>query len=477
MKNRLIIFVCILLMLTSFLAGCGGGSKSLLDPKKPASITVWTYYNGEQRKAFEKVVADFNNTIGQERGVYVESVSKADVETLNSQVLSAARGEPNASPLPNMFFTYVDVAYDLYQMDLLKSFNDYLSDEVMDSFVPGFLAEGRIAGNEDTYVLPVAKSSEVIAINKTFYDEFCRAVNADSRYNDVSMDNFKTWEGIVEAAEVYRQWIDDNNEQEVAESKALFGIDSVANLIYSTHRQLDLQLFTVKDRSAVVNLATGGIDRLWDIYFDPMINGGFAAFGRYRSDDLRTGGILAFLGSSTSASYINEEIVSANGRIVPIELDIMPMPVFADGRPVAIQQGAGMALIKSDEKHEAACALFAEWFTRPEQNICFARDSAYIPVTTRAINDLISQLRDKEDSNMVERMLLVSLEQISSGYEMYTPPFFTGSYDVRRTLGDTMTAKLEQAAGEAEYNPDLFKKQFVEECAAFLRARGIETIV
>ena len=477
MRQRLILLLSVVMLFSSLLVGCNRSSMSVLSPKSPTNIVVWTYYNGEQRKAFEEMVTNFNNTIGHDHGVFVESVSKADVNTLNTQVLSSARGEPNAAPLPNIFFSYVDIAYDLYKLDLLKPFNDYLSPQTMDSFVPNFLAEGRIAGNDNAYILPVAKSSEVIAINKTLFEEFANAVNANGKYGDVSMDSFKSWEGIVHASETYRKWIDDTNDQQSAEMKAMFGVDSVANLIYSVHRQLDAPLFNVKDGNAVIDFTTVGMNRLWDTYSVPMINGSFAAFGRYRSDDFRTGGILAFLGSSTSASYISEEIVDQNGHTFPIELAIMPMPVFDNGRPVAIQQGAGMALVKSNEKQEAACALFAEWFTRPEQNIRFARSSAYIPVTTQAIDELIAKLKDENSDNIVDRMLLVSLEQVSSGYEMYTPPVFTGSYQVRLSINDHLNESIEHARSSAEpIDNDELLKRYIEQCVSSLNAAGIETI-
>ena len=48
---------------------------------------------------------------------------------------------------------------------------------------------------------------------------------------------------------------------------------------------------------------------------------------------------------------------------------------------MAVQQGAGMVVTKSDEAREKAAVTFLKWFTAPEQNVRFAMSSGYLPVT------------------------------------------------------------------------------------------------
>ena len=54
-----------------FLTGCGG-KEALLDPSDPVSLTVWHYYNGTQQVAFDGLVEKFNDTVGREKGIYVQ---------------------------------------------------------------------------------------------------------------------------------------------------------------------------------------------------------------------------------------------------------------------------------------------------------------------------------------------------------------------------------------------------------------------
>ena len=64
------------------LAGCG--KKGPLDPKNPVSLTVWHYYNGSQEAAFGGLVEEFNDTVGREKGIYVQSYSQGSVSDLEA---------------------------------------------------------------------------------------------------------------------------------------------------------------------------------------------------------------------------------------------------------------------------------------------------------------------------------------------------------------------------------------------------------
>lgn len=96
--------------LTLSLAACGGSAVS--GPKntaptnaKPVSITVWTYYNGDQLETFSKLVDEFNATVGKEQNITVEASSQGSVNDLETNVLPQPRARwglqrcPISSPL------------------------------------------------------------------------------------------------------------------------------------------------------------------------------------------------------------------------------------------------------------------------------------------------------------------------------------------------------------------------------------------
>ena len=82
-------------------------------------ITVWTYYNGDQLEGFNKLVDQFNETTGREKGIRVESASQGSMSDLETNVMDAAQGKVGAAAMPNIFSAYADTAYALDQMGML----------------------------------------------------------------------------------------------------------------------------------------------------------------------------------------------------------------------------------------------------------------------------------------------------------------------------------------------------------------------
>lgn len=435
MRKILCLLCCCLL-----LPGAAGAlSLPKLSPDNPQTITLWTYYLGEQKRALDTLVAEFNATVGYERGVVVEAQAKGGVSELAEAVRASAYKEPGSDPAPDMFLAYADSAYELAREGFLKPFNLYIEPEELASFVPDFLAEGDLLGDGQTYLLPVAKSTEVLVVNTTAVDAFL----AETQAQNLSYDSFATWEGIVQLSQAYYDW----TLQETGTGCAFFGMDSVANFFHSSYQQLGESLATAQDGQGVIALSGDAFDRLWDTYMPQMASGAFAAYGRFSSDDLKTGDIVAFLGSSTSASYMQGEVVGEDGLPQPVELSVFPMPVFAGGEKVAIQQGASLALMQSTPEREYACSVFASWFTNPNRNTAFAHASSYLPVRTDALMDLMERLAAIQEPSPVELSQRVASSQVLGGYRMYASPPFQGAYETR-TLMDTLKTEAIAMAEE-----------------------------
>ena len=79
------------------LTGCG--TNSPLDPENPVSLTVWHYYNGSQQAAFDALVEEFNDTVGREKGIYVEGYSQGSVSDLESAVRDSIAGKVGAEAI------------------------------------------------------------------------------------------------------------------------------------------------------------------------------------------------------------------------------------------------------------------------------------------------------------------------------------------------------------------------------------------
>ena len=135
----------------SLFSGCAGKKSD------PVTITVWTYYNGDQLDTFNDLTEKFNDTVGKKDGITVESKSLGTAEDLEKNVLAAADGEVGASEVPNIFSAYSDTAYNMDQKDMLVDLSDYLTDKEKDEYVEEYLKEGDFSDDGSIKIFPVAE--------------------------------------------------------------------------------------------------------------------------------------------------------------------------------------------------------------------------------------------------------------------------------------------------------------------------------
>ena len=130
MKKHIRAFVSLLCAAALALgcASCGGAAQSTGKSGGTAGvthITVWTYYNGDQLESFNKLVDQFNETTGREKGIRVKSASQGSMSDLETNVMDAAQGKVGAAAMPNIFSAYADTAYALDQMGMLVDLSQY----------------------------------------------------------------------------------------------------------------------------------------------------------------------------------------------------------------------------------------------------------------------------------------------------------------------------------------------------------------
>ena len=69
---------------TAVLTACSGAEK--VKSNTPVQITMWNYYNGAQKEEMDRLVQEFNDTVGLKQKIVVESVSKGSVSELEDAV-------------------------------------------------------------------------------------------------------------------------------------------------------------------------------------------------------------------------------------------------------------------------------------------------------------------------------------------------------------------------------------------------------
>ena len=459
-------------------AGCGGSAGPEV-PAKVTNIMVWTYYNGDQLESFTSLVNQFNETVGAQKGIKVSTESQGSVNDLETSVMDSAEGKVGAAAMPNIFSAYADTAYALDQMGMVVDLAPCLTEEEKAQFVEGYLSEGGFGEDDSIKIFPVAKSTELLFLNDTDWQAFADA--ADVRYEDLA-----TMEGLTAAAEKYYNWTD---AQTAApdDGKALFGRDAMANYMLVGAQQLGDTIFAVKDGRMTVNFERDVARRLWDNYYVPFVRGWFAATGRFRSDDIKTGNVLAYVGSSSSATFFPTRVTNDANESHEISLKALPAPQFEGGEAVAVQQGAGMVVTAAKEEEVKASVEFLKWFIRAENNIAFSVGSGYLPVTRKA-NDMQEILASglTLDDNM-QQTLAVAVDTVN-GNRLYTPHAFAGGSSARKVLeyglSDLAAADREtvvqriaegQSAAEAEaefLTDEYFEAWYQDICAKLAQYEG-----
>ena len=401
----------------------------ILDPENPVTITIWHYYNGAHQAAFDKLVEEFNSTVGRDLGIYVEDYSKGSVADLETAISDSASGAIGADKMPDLFSSYTDTAFELQKKDVLADLRKYFTEEELEKYVDSYVEEGEFAGDGCLYVFPVAKSTEITMMNETDWKPFAEATGA-------SLEDFDTMEGIVKLAEMYYNWTDEKTPDIPDDGKAFYGRDSMSNYFLIGMKQLGIDLFEKKDGVVTLHADKDAVHKLWKNYYVPYVKGYFVSYGRFASDDVKTGDSLVYTGSTASSMYFPDKVELVD-ESYPIDYAICNAPVFEGGDVIRVQQGAGMAMVKSDEQKEYAGSIFLKWFTQNENNLKFGAESGYLPVCKDANKtETLDQVIAEEELQIAPKTYdcLSKIMDQFEDIEFYVSPCFDNGYSARRIL-------------------------------------------
>lgn len=422
--KKIVALVTLILLVFGMTACKANETADLLNPDKPIVVTIWHYYNGSTKEAFDSLIREFNETIGMERGIVIDAQSQGDVTQLATSVFDAANESIGAAPMPDIFASYPDNAYRVHQIKPLVYLETYFSEEELAKYRQDFLDEGRFITDNHYYIVPIAKSSETLYVNKREWEKF-----ADSHgYDD---EKLSTWEGIYDVAKRYHE----------ETGKGFFSIDANANFILVTAKQMGSELYTYsEDGTAVFNMPKEVAKRIWDYLYTPYINGYYVKTGRFSSDDAKTETVLAYTGSTAGAAYFPMTVTPSEYEEYETEPLVMPYPHYDDGEKISIQQGAGMCIAKSDSAHEYAASLFLKWFTGKEQNLKFAISTGYFPVENEALDETEMLKEVTANPAIIESIKASSV--MFRDYSLYNSKPFAGSYEMRELLENNLFGKM-----------------------------------
>ena len=127
-------------LLISVTAGCS--QKTLLDPDHPVALSFWHVYGEQADSPMNQLVADFNATVGQEKGIVVSVTNVTNTSKIGGQLKSALEGEPGAPEMPDLFSAHTSHA-GLLGAENLVDWNEWFSEKELKEYVPEFVDSGK----------------------------------------------------------------------------------------------------------------------------------------------------------------------------------------------------------------------------------------------------------------------------------------------------------------------------------------------
>ena len=270
-------------------------------------------------------------------------------------------------PLPDLFTAYPRVIPAMH--DKLLHWDKYLDKEDLAVYQPEFLAEGY--QDKELLMLPVAKSTELLFVNQTYFDRFAAATGA-------STEDFADYDKLFELCRKYYTWTGGKN---------MCQLDDFYNYYLTSMASLGDPL--IKDGKP--NLASPNFKRIFRAAAEPAIAGGLGIEKGYAADAWKTADLISNVGSTAAILYMRDYVTNPDNTRETIVTNYYPCPVFSGGKVTLLQRGVGLLAIKStDERKNLGAVVFAKWLAQENSNLNFAMQAATCqPIRKHCPNCLI----------------------------------------------------------------------------------------
>lgn len=426
-----LLVVCLVVSL--LLAGCTATEEKILDPENPVVVTMWHCYNSQAKSVLDESILKFNETVGAEKGIIVEAYSYGEQGKLEEALYNAANKMIGAEQMPDIFTAYPDSAYRINKDAPLVDLEKYFSEEELVEYRAEFLVEGIWEGSHSPKMIPVAKSTEILYVNKTDWDKFAAETGILKDGRSIE-ECFATWESIMDMSEKYYRW---------SGGKPMMGINLNNGFMALTAAQLGEDPYQFHGEKVTFNYSREVAKKVWDICYVPHINGWYES-AYYNQDGIKSGNLIAYIGSSAGSGFFPDEVTLTAEDKHPIECAVMQYPTFEGAESYKLQRGANICITASDKPIEYAAAEFLKWFTEPEQNIEFAVSTGYIPVKKEALNSMEEILKNTGEFENKQALLASINSTIESidDQKFYAKKPFDKSYDVNTVFQNSLFEKI-----------------------------------
>ena len=351
---------------TSLVFVACGKSGTLLNPRKPTTLTMWHVYGEQVDSPMNVYVEQFNSTTGKEKGIVINVALMSNASQIGKKLKDAQTGKAGSKDMPDLFFCHAGDAKSLGTENLLD-WKNLLPQKDLGEFVPSFLNDGTV--DNSLCVLPVSKSTYMLFVAGGVFDRFAAE-------KSVSLSDLETWEGFFSVAGKYYEW---------SGGKPFCAIDYLIRLA---------ELCAISDGENI-SYKDGWYDAnnpafisAYDMFAESIAKGHIVVSDMYSNTQVMTGQTCAGIGSSASVLYYNDKITYPDNTSEDMKLKVLPLPQQGGKQKVATQAGVGLCAYKTTDAKAEAAAVFAQWFTEERRNLEFVLTTGYMPVKAGAFDKI-----------------------------------------------------------------------------------------
>ena len=388
-------------------------------------IVFWHSMSDAAGQLVEKYVQEFNDTVGKEKGITVESVFQgtyADVTTKMNSIISA--GQTNDLPDVMNLDATGKIAYQAsgvaYTADEAAADDPAFGEGLLESVMGNWKFAGQQLG------LPFAASTTLLFYNKTLLDQ-------------AGLPAPQTFQDIIKVAAALPKTTADG--AELVTYAALPNTPTLANWLGQMGSYVvDIEYGSEATATALVCIENGALAAFlteWKAMYDAGALKNVAG-----STDSFVAGQLALI--TTSSSNVTSLLSKINGAF---ELGVAFYPkVNAEASFGATVSGSSLVMFDHDnEARKAAARELVKYLTSPAVQADFAAGTGYTPVNKGSAEE--STYKDLLASFPQHG---VALEQLSLTPAAMRSVTVGPSRDFYYAIQDTVSAMLEEGLSVEE---------------------------
>lgn len=308
-------------------------------------LEVWSPLSGSKAEAFEKLVAEFNES---QTDVHVTHVSQGSYSVLRQKMAGAF----NAGNMPAMLICdYIDVP--MYaQRGMLVPMSEVLSEEVISDFFPGMLVDLTV--NDTLYAVPYNRTTQGFIVNNDLLKQagITRVASTwEEFYEDAKAFKAAMGEGYYYGFAFFNQYIYDA-------IAASFGVTMLDGETVAINNDSMKEMFTYFRQMYEEDL----------LVMVPTLSGSFAEQ------------FSPFLEGTVATVFQSSSFVSSARTMLECDWSFEYMPSGKAGYAVTIG-GTNMAVsATANENERAAAKAFLEFITSPESGAKVFTTACQLPV-------------------------------------------------------------------------------------------------